>query len=99
MRVDRYTRVILTIIAACLVWMCVGGIFSTQVVAHAPQEVVIVGVRGERTVLAVRPAQDWYEAALPVEAPRPLGTRVMGIERGQSARWDALDVTVREQAR
>ena len=26
MRIDRYTKVVLTIIAACLVWLSVGGV-------------------------------------------------------------------------
>ncbi len=99
MRIDGYTKAILTIIAACLVWMCVHGVGATPVSAQAPQEVVLVGVRGARTILTVRPAGDWYEATLPVDAPRPLSTRLVGVERGASARWDAVEVDVREAPR
>ena len=45
MNVDRYTKVILTIIAACLVWMSLGGP-SLMTAAHAasPEIVYIAGV-------------------------------------------------------
>ena len=99
MRTDVYTKTVLTIIAACLVWMCFHGVGGTPVSAQAPQEVVLVGVRGARTILTVRPAGDWYEAALPVDAPRPLSTRLVGVERGASSRWDALEVAVRDAPR
>lgn len=99
MRVDGYTKAILTIIALCLVWMCIRGTAVTPLSAQGPQEVVLVGVRGARTILAVRPTGDWYEAALPVDAPRPLPTRVVGVEHGPTARWDAVDVAVRDGQR
>jgi hypothetical protein len=99
MKADGYTKVVLTIIAACLVWLCIRGTTITPVSAQSPQEVVLVGVRGARTILAVRPTGDWYETALPVEAPRPLAARIVGLERAGAARWDAVDVNVREQPR
>ncbi len=99
MRVDAYTKMVLTVIAGCLIWLCVHGSGATPVSAQAPQEVVIVGVRGAKTVLTVRPAGDWYQAPLPVDAPRGLATRLIGVERGDSGRWDAVDVNVREQPR
>jgi hypothetical protein len=38
MRIDRYTKVILTIIAACLVWLSVGGTrLFPSVKAQVPQ--------------------------------------------------------------
>ena len=49
MRPDAYTKAVLTVIAACLVWLCVmstGRPLSaqqTQVLDGAPQPVVIVG--------------------------------------------------------
>jgi hypothetical protein len=110
MRVDAYTKIVLTIIAACLVWMCVSGAVVAPVSAQRPQrepqEVVLIGSRAPvavvtapRTSLVVRPGAEWYEDPLPVDAPRPLPTKLTGIERGTAARWDALDVSVREQPR
>lgn len=111
MRVDAYTKVILTIIAACLVWMCLTGALTTPVAAQRserePQEMVLVGSRvpvpvvtAPRTSLVVRPGPEWYEATLPVDAPRSLPTRLTGVERQPgSGRWDPLDVNVKEQPR
>ncbi len=99
MRIDAYTKAVLTVIALCLVWICISGRFSTPVSAIAPQEVVLVGVRGERTVVPVRPTDEWYDTALPIDAARPLPTRLMAIERGAGARWDPMEVNVREQPR
>lgn len=45
MTIDRYTKVVLTVIAACLVWLSVGGpSLLTSVMAQTGYErVVIVG--------------------------------------------------------
>ncbi len=59
MRVDVYTKVVLTIIAACLVWMCVSGLFVTpaaaQRVDRQPTDVVVVGTRGPVPIVAQTP--------------------------------------------
>ncbi len=109
MRVDAYTKAVLTVIAACLLWMCFTGSVITSAGAQAPrepQEVVVVGTRAPvpvttapRTSLAVRPGPEWYEQALPVQVPRPLPTTVTGIDRSSGGRWDPLDVNVKEQPR
>ncbi len=105
MRIDTYTKVVLTIIAGCLVWLCVAGapVMSVSAQGLRPTsgavEVVLVGVRGERTVVPVRPTGDWYQAPLPVEAPRGIPARLVGIERGGPGRWDPVDVKVMEQGR
>ncbi len=111
MRVDAYTKAVLTVIALCLVWMCISGAALTPASAAQPRdpmEVVLVGARGTpipvvsapRTSLVVRPGAEWYAEALPVDAPRPLATRLTGVERAQGAgRWDPLDVNVKEQPR
>jgi hypothetical protein len=54
MRVDAYTKVVLTIIAACLVWLCVTDAGLTPVAAQGPrepQEVVLFGTRTPVPVL------------------------------------------------
>ncbi len=109
MRVDTYTKAVLTVIAACLVWMCVSGAILTPVAAQAPrapQEVMVVGTRvpvavvtAPRTSLAVRPSAEWYQEPLPVDAARPLPTTLNGVERQGGGRWDPLDVNVKEQPR
>ena len=116
MRIDAYTKAVLTVIAGCLVWMCVSGLFVAPVAAQRdPQEVVVVGARAPvpivaqtpvpvitppRTSLVVRPGAEWYQDALPVDAPRPLPTRLTGIEHPAGAgRWDPVDVNVKDQPR
>ncbi len=109
MQVDAYTKVVLTIIAACLLWMCVAGAVLTPVAAQGPrepQEVVLVATRGPlpvmtppRTSLVVRPGAEWYQEPLPIDAPRAIPTRLAGIERPGTGRWDSLDVNVKEQPR
>lgn len=108
MRIDAYTKVVLTIIAICLVWMCVSGAVVTPVAAQnpRPQEVMLVGSRtpiavvtAPRTSLVVRPGVEWYQDALPVDAPQPLSARLVGVEKAPTGRWDALDVNVKDQPR
>jgi hypothetical protein len=44
MKIDRYTKVILTIIAACLVWMSLGGpSLVTTANAASPMVVYVAG--------------------------------------------------------
>ena len=44
MSVDRYTKLVLTVIAVCLVWLSVGGpSLLTPVNAQADQRVLIAG--------------------------------------------------------
>jgi hypothetical protein len=44
MKTDLYTRVVLTVIALCLLWMSVGGpLLITPVQARGGQSVVIAG--------------------------------------------------------
>lgn len=41
---DRYTKAVLTVIAACLLWLCVKPLFEpAKAAAYAPQPVQIVG--------------------------------------------------------
>lgn len=66
MRVDAYTKVVLTIIAGCLVWMCVSGLFVTPVSAQRPADkeplqVMVVG--------ATRPVPIVAQAPVPVITP------------------------------
>ena len=58
MAVDRYTKLLLTVIAVCLVWLSVGGpsVF-TPVSAQSDQRVLISGwVDGDGRVRQIYPA-------------------------------------------
>lgn len=45
MKIDRYTKLVLTIIAACLVWMSLGGpSLITSAHAASPSVVYVAGV-------------------------------------------------------
>ena len=44
MAVDRYTKIVLTVIAGCLVWLSIGGpSFVTPVRAQAGDRVILAG--------------------------------------------------------
>jgi hypothetical protein len=92
MRVDAYTKIVLTIIAGCLLWICVTGALTTPVSAQAtvaPQEVILVGVR--EPVPVVSPPRTSLtvvygaETAIPVKPSadwfvRPLPARLSNPE-------------------
>lgn len=74
MRKDMYLKVILTIIAICLVWICMRDIeigptklHASQIRSLFPQEVVIVGIN-----IPAYPAPD----ALPVKSGFPFSLEV-----------------------
>jgi hypothetical protein len=76
MRTDRYTKVILTIIAACLIWLSVGGTrllpsvqaHSTQVQTARPFPTVIKGSDFGYRVDGIR------------QGEAPIGTLVVQID-------------------
>ena len=84
MSLDRYTKVVLTVIAACLVWMCVNSATPTthaQAKPPEPTPVVLVDASGApvRTV--------------PVTIANPeLAVAVRSIQRGDT--WDPIQVQV-----
>ena len=84
MKIDAYTKAVLTVIAACLVWMCVNGATPTthaQVKSPDPTPVVLVDASGA----PVR--------TLPVTiANRELAVAVRSIQRGGP--WDPIQVQV-----
>jgi hypothetical protein len=47
MKTDRYTQAILTVIALCLLWLCLstGSLAPSSAHANGAQEVIIVGAR------------------------------------------------------
>jgi hypothetical protein len=77
MKLDLYTKIILTIIAGCLVWICVKDIaFSNPVHAQQVQRVFITGYNSELNSLG-----------FPVRITRSEGSLsvlVTGIARGKT---------------
>ena len=58
--IDRYTKSVLTVIAACLVWLCVKDFAAVRpAIAQVPQRVTITGIE----------LPDWYTGP-PGLAPR-----------------------------
>jgi hypothetical protein len=84
MKIDAYTKAVLTVIAACLVWMCVNSATPTthaQAKPPEPTPVVLVDASGApvRTV--------------PVTIANPeLAVAVRSIQRGGA--WDPIQVQV-----
>jgi hypothetical protein len=101
MKVDTYTKVVLTVIAACLVWMCVNGAMpvAKAQAGVTPTPVVLVDAKGA-PVTTVPVAV--LNQALRVEVANPslsvavsnptLPFSIRSIQRGAS--WDPIDVHV-----
>jgi len=93
MNVDAYTKGVLTVIAACLVWICLNGVTPVaraQAARPTPAPVVLVDASG--TPLSAVPVIVG-NASLPVEVTnRSVAVAVRSIQRG--ALWDAIQVQV-----
>ena len=71
MAVDRYTKLLLTVIAACLVWMTIGGsYFEKPVVAQSSDRVILAGWVDEQG--AVRPFPAVFRGDTPGSRPLPI---------------------------
>lgn len=44
MKIDLYTKAALTVIAACLVWICIAQTWAPSAQAQGDQRVVLVGI-------------------------------------------------------
>jgi hypothetical protein len=102
MNIDIYTKGLLTVIAACLVWMCLNAAMpaaQAQVAPPAPTRVVLVNANGTPvTMLPVMVTNQSMNVAvinpqLAVAVSNPsLPVAVRSIERG--AAWDPIQVQV-----
>ena len=106
MNVDTYTKGVLTIIAACLVWMCLNGVTpaaNAQAKLPQPTAVVLVdhngmpiyGPEGLRvnTGKTIFPVAVMNQQPLQVQvANRAVPVAVHTIQR--MAAWDPIDVRV-----
>jgi len=64
MKVDTYTKIVLTVIAICLTWLCLRNISLLETVsAQAPprQEVIIAGVKTRDGLLPVKYLEHFCE--------------------------------------
>jgi hypothetical protein len=105
MRIDLYTKTVLTVIAACLVWMCVNGatpIVGAQTARPQPAPVVLVDAKGApiysadglRVNIGTNPMPVLVQNdPMPVTVTnRALSVAVAAIQR--SAVWDPVQVQV-----
>ena len=75
MKTDFYTKVMLTVIAACLVWMCVNGItpaVSAQAQQAPPTRVIVVDEKGVPVSTAQGLRVNVGAQALPVTIANPV---------------------------
>jgi hypothetical protein len=105
MNVDAYTKAVLTVIAVCLVWMCLNGltpVAGAQAARPEPTPVILVDAKGApiytsegfRVSLGVRALPVLVSnTSLPVEISNPsLAVSVRSIQRGTA--WDPIQVQV-----
>jgi hypothetical protein len=105
MKTDLYTKAVLTVIAVCLVWMCVNGLTPTalaQKPAPQPARVILVDEKGNalhtsegfRVNLGTQPLPIMVgNGPLQVTIDNePLAVAVTSLER--IGRWDPLQVQV-----
>jgi hypothetical protein len=103
MKIDLYTKGVLTLIAVCLVWMCVDGatpVVGAQAARPEPTPVVLVDANGAPIYAADGLRVNIGIKALPVFVQnetmpvtvtnRALAVAVASIQRGQV--WDPIQV-------
>ena len=102
MKIDLYTKAVLTVIAACLVWICVSGITpvaqaqAAQAVAPPPTRVMLVDEEN-RPIHAQGLRVHFGGVPLPVDVgSSPVPVALRSIQRGGA--WDSFDVRVLREA-
>ena len=104
MKADAYTRAVLTVIAACLIWICVHSVTpvaGAQAARAVPTPVILVDGKGEpiyasegfRVTVAKALPVIVNNTSLPVEVTNPaLNVAVRSIQRGPA--WEPIRVQV-----
>ena len=105
MKVDAYTKGLLTVIAACLVWMCLNGVTpaaNAQAKLPQPTPVVLVDANGMPIFTAQGLRVNFGNAVIPVSVAnnpvpvevtnRALPVALRTIQR--TAAWDPIEVRV-----
>ena len=92
MQVDTYTKGLLTVIAACLVWMCLNGITPAAQAQAAPSRVVLVDANGN--AIKVLPVMVANQAMNVQVANAPLAVAVANQSLAVAVSNPSLPVTV-----
>ncbi len=98
MNVDVYTKTILTVIAACLVWICANGIIpaaSAQAQLPPPTRVLLVDERNVAINTANGLRVNMGSQAIPVELSQVVPVAVTAIQR--QGTWQPIIVDVLKQ--
>jgi hypothetical protein len=95
MKTDFYTRAVLTVIAACLLWICV-GVFTPAASAQTDiQKVMLVDARGMPLSGTAGLRVNLGDQPLAVSLPNQVVPVVLrGIERTAAAPWEPIFVDV-----
>ena len=95
MKNDLYLRTVLTVIAACLVWMCLNGVTPKALAQAKPAEPTRVVLVDEQNV-PLSTSQGLHVSlglrTVPVSIASPVAVRVTSIER--AGVWQPIDVRV-----
>ena len=95
MRTDLYLKSVLTVIAACLLWMCVNGVTPAALAQTKPSEPTRVVLVDERNV-PLSTVQGLHVnvglQTVPVSIANPVAVRLTSIERAGS--WQPVEVRV-----
>ena len=93
MSVDTYTKGLLTVIAACLVWMCLNGSMpAIRAQTAKPETTRVVLVDANGTPVTVLPVM-LTNRSMNVAVTNPsLDVAVRSIQRGTA--WDSIQVQV-----
>lgn len=95
---DFYTKTVLTIIAACLVWICVTNatpVASAQVQLPLPTRVMLVDERGAPLATALGLPVTFMNPSLPVTINQTVPVAITAIER--RGPWQPIVVEVKRQ--
>ena len=96
MKIDAYTKAVLTVIAVCLVWMCVNGATPAtfaQAAKPEPTQVILVDANGTPIYTAEGLRVNLAAKTIPVSVTNPaLSVAVRSIQR--TTQWDPIQVQV-----
>jgi cobalamin biosynthesis protein CbiD len=95
MRIDLYTKTVLTVIAVCLVWMCINGatpVAWAQADKAQPSRVILVNEEGVPLFTSDGLRVNVGTEALPVSVRNTVPVAVRSLQR--VGRWDPLEVHV-----
>jgi hypothetical protein len=96
MKTDLYTRTILTVIAACLVWLCVNSLTPSALAQADVQKVMLVDTRGLPVIGALGLRVNFGDVAVPVSVAteKNIPVVIRGIERTGTVPWQPIPVDV-----